>query len=247
MSVRVLITALALLAACNRAGAAADGELVVFAAASLTDAFEAIGAAFEEQQPNLQVAFNFGPSSGLATQIAEGAPGDVFASAALKQMDGLAAAGLLAAGAQTFTCNVLQIAVEPGNPKGVMGLADLARDDVVTVLAAPEVPAGQYAAQALANAGVMVRPASLEPDVRAVLSRVALGEADAGIVYRSDVVASAGTVDGVAISDDDNITASYPIAVLADAPNPAAAEAFIAFVLSDTGQALLGDAGFTTP
>jgi molybdate transport system substrate-binding protein len=247
------------LAACAGAGSAAPstgretspdavtGTVTVFAAASLTDAFEAMGERFEREHPGVDVMFNFGSSSTLATQITQGAPADVFAAADQTQMDVVDAAGGIAAEPLDFARNTLQIAVEPGNPMRIDGLGDLARTDVTLVLAAEEVPAGEYARGAFDRQGVMVDPASLEPDVRAVLSRVALGEADVGVVYASDVVSADGAVDGVAIPPDRNVVASYPIAALAEASNPAAAVAFIAYVTSDEGQQLLRDFGFSSP
>jgi molybdate transport system substrate-binding protein len=223
-----------------------SGDLTVFAASSLTDAFSDLAASFSEQYPDVEGAFNFAGSQTLAGQIAQGAPADVFASADQTQMDVVTDAGLAAGEPEVFISNVLEIAVEPGNPLGITGLEDLAKPDLVVVLAAPEVPAGQYAAEALANAGVDVTPASLEVDVRSVLSKVALGEADAGIVYRSDIVAGGDGVEGVEIPEDQNVPASYPIVTLADAPNPAAA-AFVDYVLSEEGQTTLVEYGFTAP
>jgi molybdate transport system substrate-binding protein len=232
----------------------APDALLVLAAASLTEAFEAIGAEFAATDGGVPVTFSFAGSQTLAAQLVEGAPADVFAAADAARMDVVAAAGLLAAGSApasasaptTFATNRLAIAVEPGNPRGVADLADLARDDLVVVLPAEEVPAGRYARQVLAAAGVAVAPASLERDVRAALTKVALGEADATIAYTSDLVA-AGRVDGVAIPDDVNVVATYPIAVLADAPARAAAGRFVAFVLSPRGRALLAAHGFGVP
>ncbi|HEY8338257.1 MAG TPA: molybdate ABC transporter substrate-binding protein [Egibacteraceae bacterium] len=224
-----------------------SGEVVVFAAASLTDALEAIAADLEAATPGLDVVFSFAGSQQLAAQIAEGAPADVFASADETQMDVVADAGLVAGEPRTFARNSLAIAVEPGNPLGIRGLADLARADVTLVLADEDVPAGRYAAAALEAAGVTVAPASLEVDVRAVLSKVALGEADAGIVYRSDIVAAGGDVDEVAIPPDDNVVASYPIALVDGSPNPAGGALFLAAVASDAGREVLAEHGFTAP
>jgi molybdate transport system substrate-binding protein len=244
-----------LAAACESTGAAGDddatsdvsGELVVFAAASLTDAFDELSEAFVEANPEVEVVVNYAGSQTLASQIDEGAPADVFASSNTTQMDVVADAGELAGEAADFTANVLAIAVEPGNPLGIAGLEDLADPDLLLVLPAEEVPAGQYAREALDAAGVAVTPASLEQDVRAASSKVELGEADAAIVYASDILASNGRADGVAIPAEQNIPATYPVAVLADAPNPTAAEAFVAFVLSDAGQQILVSYGFTAP
>jgi molybdate transport system substrate-binding protein len=256
-----LLTLLVLAAACGASQTAPEaqtspkqtgentvsGEVVAFAAASLTDAFEALAMAFSEANPAVKVTSNFAGSQQLAGQITQGAPASVFASANQTQMDVVADAGLIAGQPQVFASNRLTIAVEPGNPLGIKGLADLARPDITLVMAAEEVPAGQYARQALDAAGVQVAPASLETDVRAVLSKVALGEADAGIVYRSDVVAADGDVDAVEIPAAQNVPAAYPIAVLADAPNLAAARAFVDFVTSKQGQHILAEHGFAAP
>jgi molybdate transport system substrate-binding protein len=252
--VRVWLAALTvgvLAAACGSGGdggASGDvsGELIVFAAASLTDAFDESSAVFVDANPDVEVVFNYAGSQTLASQINEGAPADVFASANNTQMDAVAAEDNLAGEPEILTANLLAIAVEPVNPLGIAGLADLADPDLVLVLPAEEVPAGQYAREALDAAGVEVTPSSLEQDVRAALSKVELGEADASIVYASDIVAS-GTADGVDIPVEQNAPASYPIALLADAPNPAAAEAFVAFVLSDAGQEILASHGFAAP
>ena len=224
---------------------AVEGEVVVFAAASLSDAFDTIAEGFEAQHPGASVTFNLGASNALATQVADGAPADVLATASERTMTTVADAGLVEGEPTTFIANVLQIAVAPGNPLGIAGLDDLADPGLVLVLAAPEVPAGRYAAEALADAGVEATPSSLETDVRAALARVELGEADAAIVYASDVVAAGDAVEGVAIRDEDNVAAEYPIAVLAGAPNPAGADAFVRWVLGEEAQAALLEAGFT--
>jgi molybdate transport system substrate-binding protein len=219
------------------------GDVTVFAAASLTDGFEQIGQIFEARHPDATVRFNFAGSQRLAAQIVEGAPADVFASADGRQMGAVE----VATSPVTFAGNVLQIVVEPGNPHGVTGLDDLADRDITLVLAAEEVPAGRYARQALDAAGVMVAPVSLETDVRAVLSKVALGEADAGIVYASDVAAAGDTVAGIAIARDRNPAAAYPAAVLEGAPNPAGGRAFLDLLTTPEGRRVLRDAGFSTP
>lgn len=226
---------------------AVSGELTVFAAASLADAFEAVGERFEQAHPDVDVVFNFASSSTLATQITRGAPADVLASANQTQMDVVDDAGLVSGERTDVAGNSLQIAVEPGNPKDVEGLRDLARDDITVVLAAEEVPAGEYAREALDAQGIELNPASLETDVRAVLSRVALGEADAGVVYTSDVASAGDDIEGVDIPPEQNVPASYPIATLADGPNPDAAAAFVDHVTSDDGQNVLGDFGFSSP
>jgi molybdate transport system substrate-binding protein len=171
----------------------------------------------------------------------------VFASANQTQMDAVRDAGSIAGEPVVFARNRLEIAVEPGNPQDVGGLEDLARAGLKVVLAAEEVPAGQYAREALDAAGVAVTPVSLETDVRAVLSKVALGEADAGVVYTSDIASAGDEVEGVEIPDDLDVIAAYPAAVVADAPNPAAASAFVDHVTSADGQATLKQFGFSTP
>lgn len=223
----------------------------VFAAASLTDAFNAEGEAFARRHPAARAKFNFLGSSALATQINEGAPADVFASADLPNMQRVAAAGNVDAASRIFASNRLQIVVGAGNPRAIKGLADLARPGVVAVLCAPQVPCGGYASQALRKAGVKVTPASQEQDVKGVVTKVALGEADAGIVYVTDVRAGGARVSGVDIPDDQNVVAQYPIALVKSAGNPAAnpigGRAFIDFILSREGQDVLKSFGFAPP
>lgn len=221
-----------------------DGELMVFAAASLTDAFEELGATFTAEHPEVTVTFNFASSSTLATQIGEGAPADVFASANETQMDVLDDAGEVAV-RTPLVSNALELAVEAGNPLGIETLEDLERDDVVLVLAASEVPAGELAAQMLQAEGIEVSPSSLEVDVRATLGRVELGEADVAIVYRSDVVTASEAVEGVAIPEARNATTSYPVATLVDAPNPDAAAAWLELVSGQQSARTFEAAGFT--
>jgi molybdate transport system substrate-binding protein len=229
------------------AGDGRSGEVLVFAAASLTDAFGAIADAFTDANPQVEVVLNLAGSQTLASQIVEGAPADVFASANAAQMDVVAEAGALARAPEVFTANRLAIAVEPGNPLGITGLQDLADPELLLVLPAEEVPAGRYARQALDAAGVAATPVSLERDVRAARSKVELGEADASIVYASDIVAADGRVDGVELPAEQNVPAAYPIARLAEAPNAEVADAFVAFVLSAPGQTILAEYGFTAP
>jgi molybdate transport system substrate-binding protein len=223
-------------------GAPAATNLTVFAAASLQPAFDRI-ATHLKTQDNITTTFNYAGTQTLTAQLTQGAPGDVFASADVAHMTTAQNAGLIAGSPQVFAHNRLEIAVERGNPKGIHTLADLARSGLVVVLADPSVPAGKYAQQALAKAGVTVHPASLEPQVTGVLSKVALGEADAGIVYVSDIVTS-GKVDGIAIPDAQNVIADYPIARLNAAQNKNGADALIKYVLSSQGQAILVGAGF---
>ncbi len=223
------------------------GTVRVFAAASLTAAFGDLARAFEERHPRARVQPNFAASSTLVQQIEQGAPADVFASANEEQMRRLEEGGALAGTAARFARNLLAIAVEKGNPHGIHALADLARPGLVVVLAAPAVPAGQYALEAFTRAGVEPPAGSRELDVKAVLSRVALGEADAGVVYVTDVRAAGDTVTGVTIPDAQNVTAHYPIAAVREAPNPAGARAFVAFVLSPDAGAVLARYGFLPP
>lgn len=251
--VLVMVAACALLAAaCGQSAAggtdAVGGDLTVFAAVSLTDAFSQMGEDFAAENAEVgTVDFNFGSSSDLSVQITQGAPADVFASASPGQMDVVAEAELVDGEPQDFTGNLLQIAVEPGNPLGIEELADLTDPAVLVVLAAEEVPAGEYTREALTAAGLEVKPVSLETDVRQVLGKVTLGEADAGIVYTSDVTAAGDDVEGVEIPADANVPATYPIAALSEAPNAATARAFVDYALSDAGQATLTQFGFQAP
>lgn len=218
-----------------------SGDLTVYAAASLSGAFDAIGEAFVAENPDVRFSPVYDGSSTLVTQILEGAPADVFASADEANMD---KAADVAVDPALFASNTLVIAVPSGNPGGVETLADLA--DVTTVLCAPEVPCGAASSKLLTAAGVTVDASSLEQNVTAVLTKVAASEADAGLVYATDVI---GRSDIEAIVPDgaDEVVNHYPIAALADAPNFEAAEAFVAFVLSDVGQKILADFGFGAP
>ena len=229
------------------AGEALGGTLTVFAAASLMDVFDHLGERFRADHPGLDLRFNYAGSSALAGAIVQGAPADVFASANEAQMRVVTDAGLAAGAPEVFTANVLQIAVPPGNPAGVTGLADFAREELALAVCAPEVPCGAAAGQVFASAGVAARPDTLEEDVRAALTKVGLGEADAALVYASDVVAAGPRVEGIAVPEAEAAVTAYPVCVLADAPNPEAAEAFVDLVLSGTGQAALAESGFRSP
>ncbi|MCA1692262.1 MAG: molybdate ABC transporter substrate-binding protein [Acidimicrobiales bacterium] len=219
------------------------GTVTVLAAASLTETFEELGRRFQAVHPGVDLTFSFGPSSTLVRQVQEGAPADVVAVADEGLLQPVADAGLSSSPA-IFARNRLALVVAAGNPEGVDSLAALARPGLAVVLCAPEVPCGRLAAEALRRAGIHVEPRSLEPDVKAVVAKVALGEADAGIVYVTDVSAGGSKVEGVAIPPAENAVATYPIATLRRAPNPAAAAAFVDFVRSDEGRALLTSAGF---
>jgi molybdate transport system substrate-binding protein len=222
------------------------GTITVFAASSLNASFTAMGTDFQQSHPGTTVQFNFAGSPTLVAQIQQGAIGDVFASADQPNMQRVVDGGLTAESPLVFARNDLEIVVRKGNPKHISSLSDLARPGLLVVLCFPGVPCGRYAAQALQKAGVTVKAASLETDVRAVLSKVALGEADAGIVYVTDVKAAGAGVEGVAIPPAFNVVAEYPIAVLKDSPNSALANAFVGYVLGDGRRALLRY-GFTTP
>ncbi|HEV2086784.1 MAG TPA: molybdate ABC transporter substrate-binding protein, partial [Cryptosporangiaceae bacterium] len=224
-----------------------SGRVTVFAAASLTEAFTRLGAAFEAAHPGTAVTFGFGGSSALAAQINSGAPADVFASASPASMKVVTDAGNGAGTAITFARNQLVIGVPEGNPKGLRRLADLARPDVKVALCAPQVPCGAAARIALAAAGVTLTPVTLEQDVKAAVSKLRLGEIDAALVYRTDVRAAASELDGVEFPESAGAVNDYPITALANAPNPRAARAFVAFVLSAQGRAVLARAGFQAP
>ncbi|WP_433609909.1 molybdate ABC transporter substrate-binding protein [Dactylosporangium sp. CA-139114] len=223
------------------------GTVNVFAAASLTESFTKIGQAFEAANPGSKVTFNYAGSSALATQINQGAPADVFASAAPANMKAVTDAGNAAGEPATFVKNQLVIAVQSGNPKGIKSLADLTKPGTKVALCAEQVPCGAAAKTALAAANVKLTPVTLEQDVKAALSKVTLGEVDAALVYRTDARAAARDVDDVEFPESAVAINSYPIVVLKHAPNAAGAKAFVAYVLSDKGKAVLSDAGFQAP
>lgn len=223
------------------------GDIVVFAASSLTGAFKEIGDAFTAANPGTKVTFNFAASSDLVTQIDQGAPVDVFASADKKNMTKLTDKSEIAGEPTVFATNLLQILVGAGNPKGITGVADLAQQDLIVVTCDPAVPCGKYATQLFTNAGVTVTPKSLEQNVKAVVTKVTSGEADAGIVYITDVLAAGDKAAGVDIPADVNVKAEYPIGVTATAPNAAGAKAFADFVISPDGQKILASFGFGAP
>ena len=220
------------------------GTLTVLAAASLTDVFTGLGDRLMAENPSLEVRFTFAGSSALATQIVQGAPADLFASANSQQMAVVTDSGLEAADPEVFTENVLEIAVPAGNPGGVRGLADFADPDLVLAICAATVPCGAAAAQVFAAAGVTPVPDTEEEDVRAGLTKVQLGEVDAALVYASDVRSAGSDVEGIPFPEAEEAVNEYPLCVLEDAPNPTAARAFADLVLSDEGQQALADAGF---
>ena len=225
---------------------ALTGSLTVFAAASLTDAFNDVRSRLQSAHQDLSLTYSFAGSQQLVTQIENGAPADVVATADQITMQTLVSGGL-AINPRTFARNKLEMAVAPGNPKHITGLHDLARSDLQVVLADSSVPAGRYARQVLHRQGVTVNPVSLELDVRSELGRVELGNADAAIVYVTDVISAGSAVSGIAIPDDENVIASYPVAVLRTARNAAAAQAFIDQLVSGAGAQVLRTRGFLAP
>jgi len=249
------VAALAVAALCSSCGTSApastspsavNGTITVFAASSLTAAYTAIGKDFEKAHPASVIKLSFGGSSTLVAQIQQGAIGDIFASADEPNMQKAVAAGLVAGSPSIFAHNRLEIVVGAGNPKQITGLSDLGHAGLIVVLCAPAVPCGHYAAQALQKAGVTVKAASQETDVKAVVSKVALGEADAGIVYVTDVKAAGAGVQGVEIPLGLNVVADYPVAILKDSQNAPLAKAFVSYLLG-AGQPTLARYGFTGP
>ncbi len=216
--------------------------LTVFAAASLTGVFRDLGARYEREHPGRAVTFSFAGSQSLVAQVQQGAPADLVATADAASAEALAAA--LAAAPRVLARNQLAVVTEPGNPERVRGLADLARPGLRVVLAGPTVPAGRAARAALDGAGVRVQPVSEEPDVRAVVQWVRLGEADAGIAYATDVAAARGDVDGVPLPGASN---AYPAGVLRAAAHPREAGEFLDLALSPEGQRVFAAHGFLPP
>jgi molybdate transport system substrate-binding protein len=227
--------------------AALGAEVVVSAAASLTDVFDEIGAGFEAANPGVDVVLSYGPSSGLATQIAEGAPSDVTALASESTMRTVIDAGAVAGDPRVFATNDLVVVTEPGNPEGVAGVEDLP-DIGIVALCGADVPCGTLAQEVLDNAGVTIPESSVTrgEDVRATLAAVSQGDAVAAIVYRTDAAAVGDAVETVPIPHEINAVATYPIAALTESADPAAA-AFVEYVLSPAGQDVLDRAGFGPP
>ena len=192
------------------------------------------------------MTFSFGASSSLATQIINGAPADVFASAAPKNMAQVVTAGD-ASGPVNFAKNVMEVAVPPSNPAHVTSVSDLAKSSVKVALCQPQVPCGATAAEVFSNAKIAVKPVTLQPDVKSVLTQVELGDVDAGVVYVTDVHAAGTKVTGVSIPDSVNASTEYPIAPVSKSSNPSAARAFTSYVLSPAGQAVLTAAQFEKP
>ena len=218
--------------------------LTVLAAASLTDVFTELEPAFEAANPGVDVVLAFGSSADLAQQVVNGSPADVFASASAATMTTVTDAGLVAGEPVVFARNQLQIVTAPGNPEGITGFADLARPDLQVVVCVPTAPCGVAVERIEAATGVTLTPVSEEPDVRATLGRITTGNADAGLVYLTDVVSAGDAVTGVPFPEADRAVTDYPIAVLSDASQPEPAQAFVDLVTGPDGRAVLGEAGF---
>jgi molybdate transport system substrate-binding protein len=229
------------MAACSGNVGIPQATVTVFAASALKPAFDKISAQLLATS-DIVVMFAYADPQTLTSQLAQGAPADVVAADAT-HMTALQKAGLLSGHSTIFAHDRLEIAVAKGNPKGIHSLADLSQPGLVVVLADPSVPAGQYAAQALKSADVTLHPSSLVQQASDVVSKVAVGEADAGIVYGSDIGTN-DQVDGVPIPDAQNVIADYPIAILSSTQNRAEAESFVNLVMSADGQAILKAAGF---
>jgi molybdate transport system substrate-binding protein len=230
----------------SAAGSSANGTITILAAASLTEAFTQIGKNFESSNPGSSVTFSFGSSATLATQIVQGAPADVFAAASSATMKSATAAG--AANTPTnFVTNTLRIAVPKGNPHKITGLEDFADGSRRIALCAPQVPCGAAAVKVFAAAKIVPKPDTLEQDVKAALQKVASDEVDAALVYKTDVIAAGDQVDGIDFAEAQEAINTYPIATLNNSKNPALASAFVGYVLSSEGQAVLAEAGFAKP
>lgn len=247
LSALALVTLL--VSACGGAapGPGLSGKIVILAAASLTDAFNTLGTEFTRVNPQVIVSPSYAGSSTLAAQIMQGAEADVFASADEANMTKLMDAKLNEGASRIFAHNRLQIVVQAGNPRRIAQLSDLARPDLIVVIGAPAVPVGTYAVQAFDKAGIKVTPKSLEADVKAVVTKVSFGEADAGIVYSSDVKAGGPKVQGVEIPDQLNVVARYPISLVKGGKNVRAASAFLDFVATAKGREVLAGVGFILP
>ncbi|SMC81922.1 molybdate ABC transporter substrate-binding protein [Lentzea albidocapillata] len=249
----VLVGAALVLAGCGSGDRAATasgtvtGDVTVFAAASLTETFTRLGEDFEEANPGTKVRFNFGGSSALAQQLDQGAPADVFASAAPANMKQVTDTKTITDAPRTFAKNKLAIVVPKGNPGGISRLADFADAGKKIALCAEQVPCGAASKKVFELAKVTPAPDTLEQDVKAVLTKVSLGEVDAALVYRTDAKAAGDKVEGIEFAESAQAVNDYPIAPLAKAPNAVAAKAFVDFVLSGKGRAVLSAAGFDNP
>ena len=228
-------------------GTAGTTSITVFAAASLQGSFTQIGQQFEAAHPGTHVTFSFGPSSGLATQIINGAPASVFASAAPANMTQVVKAGDTAQAPSNFAANKMEVAVPPANPAGVTSVSNLSNSAVKVALCQPQVPCGTVAAEVFKNAGITVKPITLQPDVKSVLTQVELGNVDAGMVYVTDVKAAGTKVKGVPVPASENASTLYPIATLHAATDKTVANEFVAYVTGPQGQRVLAMDGFEKP
>ena len=229
------------------ASEAITGEVTVFAAASLKSTFSELGGTFEKAHPGTHVTFNFAGSADLAAQLAQGAPADVFASADTANMAKAVDGGLVSGAPVDFAANTLTIVTPPGNPKAIASFADLAKPDVQLVVCAPQVPCGSAAEKIEKATGVTLSPVSEESAVTDVLGKVTSGQADAGLVYVTDAAAAGDAVTPVAFAESASAANTYPIAVLTDSINPAAAQAFVDMVVGPQGRDTLSAAGFAAP
>ncbi len=225
---------------------AVKGRITVLAAASLQGAFTTIGKMFTKAHPGTSVKFSFGPSSGLADQIKSGSPADVFASASPQNMRQVVSAGDASAPV-TFAKNKMEVAVPPANPGHVTSVTSLSKSSVKTALCQPQVPCGFTAAKVFDKANISVKPVTLQPDVKSVLSQVELNNVDAGMVYVTDIKAAGAKVKGIEIPSADNASTAYPIATVSHSTNMPTAKAFMAFVDSPAGQKVLARDGFEKP
>lgn len=239
----------ALLAGCSptASDAPSSAAVTVFAAASLKTTFTELGARYEAENPGTTVTFNFAGSSDLVAQLAQGAPADVFASADTDTMTKASDEGLVAGSPVNFAANTLTIVTPPGNPKGIATFADLAKPGTQVVVCAPQVPCGSATEKVERAAGVELSPVSEESAVTDVLGKITSGQADAGLVYVTDAAGAGDKVTAVAFPESAEAVNTYPIAVLKEAANPRAAQAFIDLVTGPAGQDVLTTAGFTAP
>jgi molybdate transport system substrate-binding protein len=255
---RRLVTAFAAVAAlavagCSSSGGsgspstssgALSGSITVAAASSLTEAFDTIKAQFTKAHPGTKITISYGASSDLATQITNGAPIDVFASASTSNMDDVKSEAI---NPVNFVTNTMEIATPPSNPANISSVTDLAKPGVKVAVCSPEVPCGVVATEVFKNAKITVKPAAEEEDVKSTLAAVESGEVDAGMVYVTDVRAAGDQVKGVEIPDNLNASTEYPIAALKGSKNPDLAKAFVDYVLSPDGKNVLADDGFSKP
>ena len=242
-----VVLATAVLGGCSAATPTGGGKLTVFAAASLKKAFTEIGERFTTDNPGSEVEFSFAGSADLATQLTQGAPADVFASADAKNMGKVEQAGLLAGPAVTFASNTLTIVVAPGNPKRITSFQDLTQAGLAVVVCAPQVPCGSATQKVQEAAGTRLNPVSEESQVTDVLNKVVTGQADAGLVYVTDALAAGDSVTAVAFPESARASNTYPIAVLKDRQNPELAQKFVDLVTGAAGRTILSAAGFANP